>query len=69
MHSFPSLSCINLNTETSQFFHNWRPIDKGDFLYIRLCGKLCTNFHSVAVKEASLTAKLLAKFKLLDCEI
>ena len=32
-------------------------------LGIRLCGKLCVNFHSVAVTDTSYTIRLLAKFE------
>ena len=38
-------------------------IMKKIFLGICLCGKLCVNFHSVAVKDTSCTIRLLAKFE------
>ena len=38
---------------------------KFDFREVCLCGKLCVNFHSVAVKDTSFTIRLLTKFELL----
>ena len=37
---------------------------KFDFLEVRLCGKLCVNFYSVAMKNTLCTIRLLAKFDL-----
>ena len=36
---------------------------KFDVLEVRLCGKLCVNFHYVAVKDKSYSTRLLAKFE------
>ena len=54
---------LNLNIEISSFF---TPGGRYDFdvLEVRLCGKLCVNFHSVAVKDTSCTIRSLTKFEL-----
>ena len=38
-------------------------IKKFDFLEVRRSGKLCVNFHSVAMKDKSYSIRLLAKFE------
>ena len=37
---------------------------KFGFLEVRLCGKLCVDFYSVAMKDTLRTIRLLAKFEL-----
>ena len=55
------MSYTDLNIEISSFFTTAGCYDnekKFDFLEVRLSGKLCVNFHSVAGKDKSCTIRL-----------